>query len=519
MTAISPSRKRALAFFLAILGPAVAPLMAHAEPAPSLNSLRKVPQTAQSHPFHAAAHQEKPLDLSKVGYIEEEYIISGEARVFDRPEDWKPGGPLNVVGKGPYTTRILVRRPADPKRFSGSVVVEPLNPSIGVDLPIMWGESYEEFIRQGFAWVGVSIKPVTLDALQRFDAARYQGLGMPNPRSSPCSEEQINKLGMVSATRLLTTNELGLAWDMLSEVGDLLKSSRADNPLGQAAKRLYMTGQSQSGTYTRTYAVYFSQRIQGPNRKGLYDGYLWSGGSGMVPVNQCVTAIPGGAPAIIMPPVGAPVFEIGGEGDTKGSLANRRKDGDTAPDLFRRYEIAGAAHVDVREGGGFANKADTAKAGTRSGSDGKACRPVQWTQSTFPNHYIFDGAWRNLDQWVRTGKQPPHGVFLREAANASDEPGAAFQLDQHGNALGGVRTPYLDVPTAKIVGYRVGAFGCQFDGYAVPFDSAKLKALYPTHADYVRKVEQSARALETAGWLTPTARAEIVAEAAAAAVP
>jgi len=48
-------------------------------------------------------------------------------------------------------TRILVRRPLDMSRFSGTVIVEPMNPSEDIDLPIMWAESYEHFMTQGDA--------------------------------------------------------------------------------------------------------------------------------------------------------------------------------------------------------------------------------------------------------------------------------------------------------------------------------------------------------------------------------
>jgi hypothetical protein len=39
----------------------------------------------------------------------------------------------------PYTTRVLVRRPAKASRFSGNVIVEILNPSNAFDLNIGWG--------------------------------------------------------------------------------------------------------------------------------------------------------------------------------------------------------------------------------------------------------------------------------------------------------------------------------------------------------------------------------------------
>ena len=67
-----------------------------------------------------------PEDLRKVGYVEEEYLVSGKANVYSWPA---PGPAVVRTPNAPYTTRILVRRPAKASRFSGNVVVEMLNPS------------------------------------------------------------------------------------------------------------------------------------------------------------------------------------------------------------------------------------------------------------------------------------------------------------------------------------------------------------------------------------------------------
>jgi len=72
--------------------------------------------TQTSHPFSAAAYQKKPLRLDELGYVESEYLVQGKARVFER----SPKGP-RALAQGSYTTRILVRRPKDARRFSGTV--------------------------------------------------------------------------------------------------------------------------------------------------------------------------------------------------------------------------------------------------------------------------------------------------------------------------------------------------------------------------------------------------------------
>jgi len=80
-----------------------------------------VPTTATSYPFLAASHNLVPIDLAKSGFVEEEFIINGTANVYD----WAADGKLSVkAANAPYATRILVRRPSDPARFSGTALVE-----------------------------------------------------------------------------------------------------------------------------------------------------------------------------------------------------------------------------------------------------------------------------------------------------------------------------------------------------------------------------------------------------------
>lgn len=474
--------------------------------------------TPSSHAFSAAAHQHQPFDLAEHGYLEEEFLLSGDARVFD----WPAAGEREpqVLAKGPYTTRILIRRPTHDSRFNGTAIVEAMNPSSGADVPIMWAESYEQLVADGYAWVGVTIKPNTIKALENFDPARYAAVSMPNPRpGAGCSTEAINPLAQPTTT----DDETGLVWDMLSQIGALLKSASADNPLGRPAQGLYMTGQSQTAGYARTYATVFGRWVTAADDEPLYDGYLYSGSPPwQVPLHQCRADLPPGDPRLITAAAGVPVIEMFAQGDLGTNVETRRHDSDAAPDLFRRYEIAGAAHLDPWEALSFAAAEDMrrARGGVEPGGDA-GCMPRDVQPSDFPVRYLFNGAWRNLDNWVRRGVVPPRGepLELKRDVTASFVPDQAFVEDEHGNAQGGVRTPYVDVPTARWVGAKSGPFRCLFYGYKIMFDAARLKALYGTHADYVTKVKASAAALESQGWLTPSDAAAIVREAEHARVP
>ena len=101
--------------------------------------------------FLKASRLLTPQDLSKSGYTEDEYLISGKANVYD----WAADGALNVkTGGAPYTTRILVRHPSDPAKFSGSVDVEITNSARQWDWSMMWGYLWPQIVDHGDAWVG-----------------------------------------------------------------------------------------------------------------------------------------------------------------------------------------------------------------------------------------------------------------------------------------------------------------------------------------------------------------------------
>ncbi len=469
--------------------------------------------TQTSHPFSASVYQKKPLRLDEVGYMESEYLVQGQARVYDRSDQ----GP-HAVAQGSYTTRILVRRPKDARRFSGTVIVEPMNPSEDVDLPIMWAESYWQLIADGDAWVGITIKPNTIAALKAFDPVRYASVAMPNPRTAPaCAASGINAFSRPTTP----ADESGLAWDMLSQIGMLLKSP-ASHVLSRPAQRLYMTGQSQTAGYARLYASLFSQRVAGPDGKPLYDGYLYSGSPPwQVPINQCQKDLPTGDPGLITAPAGVPVLEIFTQGDMGTNIATRRPDSDTRADRFRRWEVAGAGHVDPWEALSFANDADMARAHGRANDNAQeACSPRGMTPTDFPVRYVFDAAWRALDAWVQRGTVPQHAQPLQLVANAEGlPPDRMFVVDAHGNALGGVRSPYVDVATARWIGATSGPFVCLFHGFKIPMSHAELQQLYGDHAAYVGKVRASVSDLVSGKWLTPVDGAAIVREAERSRVP
>src|SRR5262249_59319204 len=65
-------------------------------------------------------------DIGPLGYQIEEFFVSGTASSYKLKGEATADGKWNAVpaGTSPYTTRIVVLRPIDPAKFSGTVVVE-----------------------------------------------------------------------------------------------------------------------------------------------------------------------------------------------------------------------------------------------------------------------------------------------------------------------------------------------------------------------------------------------------------
>ena len=95
-----------------------------------------------------------------------------------------------------------------------------------------------------------------------------------------------------------------------------------------------------------------------------------------------------------------------------------------------------------------------------------------------------------LERWVRRGKPPASAPLLDVVAN----PAITIQRDTLGNALGGIRTPWVDVPVAAHSGGgQVGNILCQLFGSSVPLDPTVLNELYPTHRSYMQAFRKSTR--------------------------
>jgi hypothetical protein len=115
-------------------------------------------------------------------------------------------------------------------------------------------------------------------------------------------------------------------------------------------------------------------------------------------------------------------------------------------------------------------------------------------------------------EWVAGGPPPPVAARLEVHADLTE-----FALDGDGNALGGLRTPWVEVPTARLSG--LGQPGEEMSflfGTTVPFDRDTLAARYAGgSSDYLGRFTASLDGCIGAGYLLDRDRDEILAVAGA----
>ncbi|NOJ61185.1 alpha/beta hydrolase domain-containing protein [Arthrobacter sp. 260] len=465
--------------------------------------------TAESYPFGAADHQEVPQDLAKLGYLEEEYLVSGTSNVYT----WPAAGPAQIrTADAPYTTRVLVRKPAKGQKFSGNVVVEMLNPSNLFDLNIGWAMTQEQVVANGDAWVGITAKPIAVQALQNFDPERYASLSFANPL--PLTDPR--NCATVAADSSRTT-ENGLIWDIYSQVGAWLKSDTADNPLryGSPTTRVehaYGFGYSQTGGFLVNYINGVNPLVVAADGAPIYDAYIVAvaGGAfaGAYPMNQCEPAPPAADVRRQFKDVGVPIMRMMSQSDYLPGIGSRRADSDAPGDQYRHYEMAGAGHATPDELVFSASSEDIIAAD-------RAVPPASCNEgprSRFPSSIFFNAALRNLDLWVREGIAPPRAepILVRDGAPV---------LDEFGNVQGGLRSPFLDAPTSTWYGTATGASFCFIAGYERPLPQNTIDSLYKNHGSYVKAVKNSARTLERQGFLTDYDARDLRQDAARSDIP
>jgi hypothetical protein len=454
--------------------------------------------------------------LSQVGYEESEYFLSGTATAYTSKTPLAKDGVWRVTAAStaPYTTRVVVYRPIDPKKFDGTVAVEWLNVTGGVDAAAAWLTGHAEMVRAGMAYVGV-------------DA---QAGGINGVPGSVASVDGAGGLKQTDPARYAPLSHPGdsYSYSIFEQAGEALHTSAAKLLGGLVPKRILAIGESQSAFYLTTYV----DAIQ-PLSVGVYDGYLiYSRGNDGADLSQSpqpTIATP--TPTYIRTDLHVPVMLFETEADLLllGYVEARQP----PTRYIREWETAGTAHDDTygllysrsdnlsgsADVQAFDSMLDPPKDPIPGIVDCEA--PINAGSHT----YELRAAIAALNNWVRTGSPPPQSPRLEVNANKT-----GFVTDANGNALGGIRTPQVVAAVAKLSGIgqpgttlspnvpvgqsttssssAVGAgVLCSIFGTTVPFSAAQLAKLYPTHTDFVKKWDAATAAEVREGYLlAPDAR-------------
>lgn len=452
-------KRRLVVALLAVIGFGFATTgsaLAAGPPVPVPNVTGPIAVTPGSYPFLAT-----DIDLSKYGYVEEEYFIDGNGYTYNTAPSNDPsvtatrletGGP-NADGTYPFKTRIVVRRPANPADANGTVVAEWYNVTAFRDIEWNWAGDPEFMLKNGYTFVGVTAQKVGADGLKAFDSARY---GTINVDSS----------GGLSGDPL--------SYDIYGAALNAIKGNRGAGPDpigGITADTVIASGESQSCGRLSTHY----NKIE--PLQNIADAYLLT-----VCGSQLRTDRPEKAIRIVT------------ETENRNEFSNT-----LFPDngSLRHWEAAGGSHLPRLAWDNVAPLLNRDFLPITVGCQKFPLSLVQWP-------FTVNRAIKGLADWVRNGTAPPVAPRGEYDPNPDFDPllpesssnrPTILARDQFGIAEGGIRFPEVTVPIATNDGVNSAGSGgnplfsafCGLLGSNTPFDQPTLGSLYVDYVDYISK--------------------------------
>jgi len=429
-----------------------------------------IPSTAApGDPSHDYVFYATPMNLAKVGYEEQEYFIRGVAARYNTTSP----NAASPIGETPYETRIVVRRPVNPQRFGGVVVVDWQNVTAGHDIDTEWGGAGDFFVRHGWVWVGASVQRVGVNGATTGATANL-GLKQWSP----------TRYGALDLTNGGTVLDDSQSYYVYTQIARLVKSGPSSGPnpfAGLAVRDVYAGGVSQSATLLVRYYNGLQTSAQ------AYDGFL--------------VGLGGGVPRSA---VGTKLLKVYTETDVLLSQAALRVPDSTT---IHTWEVAGSSHVPASAVSPDRTDFRATLAGIQAREYGPAA-PVDCRNpgpSDVEVWAVFDAGYAALDRWV-TQDVPPATADPIQVASLG--PPVTLVRDADGIALGGIRLPKVTVPVALDNGANAAAsltnplsVFCILYGTHAPFGAAKLASLYPAHGSYVSNVTKDVHDLVDRGFL------------------
>lgn len=485
-------RRALVGFGMAGLLATMTPTAAAAGPAGSdaadtmtaVPTVTHVPREGGSYPFNAADHHRVPVDLAAHGFVEEEFFLTGHANVYTRAD-----GTLAVHRTAvPYTNRILVRHPARVQKASGTVLVDIYNASNGYDIEDMWRRLWTDVLEQGHTYIGVTSKPVNVDALHTFDPQRYAPVSWyDEPLTAACAYT------FTAAGDDVPCTETGLVWDILTQVGNAVRDPQAGRQIlgGIKPTSVFLIGQSQSGLYLNTYVNHFHNPVTAAHAgQHVFDGYLTAAGNWNERAIRDGEPTGQGAPAASVPvDIDVPWIFVDSESDT--ALFQREA---TMPrpldDQTRVWQVSGTGHT-YSMSPVVPDNAELRKAGRPE-------RVFPTVYTPYPMEPAMIAATQALIDNHRSGKELPASKwFQRDAAGA-------LVRDDHGNVLGGLRYGLMELPLAQFLGF---ARPFDMNGVAHPISKAEFERNWRNRSQYLAQMRAHDNKLRQAGYLTKSGHA------------
>ncbi len=407
-------------------------------------------------------------ELGAAGYVETELFVSGTA-----------------AGER-YTTRALLRAPENVALFSGVVLVEPMH---WMGVRSVWRAARRYFLRQGHAWAEIACQSTAPRRLKQFDPSRYADIALVDgARDEKPSEARIGDDAGAARTLESVRREsdaFRATWRRANVqspeiIAQFARAVRDGLTPLTGVTQVFLSGLSQSGGIARAFAAEHHARFSADG--AVFDGYL--------PMSSGGDALPD---------LDVPVIELLGEseleelraqfllpGQVRG-LSHRRADSAH----YRLYEVAGMAHTDSRD--------DPAP-----GPPARLPAGQRW--SRFPNAHVVHVALDSLVRWARDGVAAPPGRLIE-----TDEHGRIVR-DRHGHARGGLRSPHLDVPLARVS--AIAGAGREWAcGSEEPFASDTLRTLYGSESAYRSAAAARLAELGSEGYYLPDDAADYLARA------
>jgi hypothetical protein len=482
-----------------------------------------IPVTKSSVPYATSMVEgSNTAELMKnYDYVEEEYFLSGYANIYGPVLSNAQSEPTSVVldvmklqplsavvqPAMPYATRVLMVRPRDNTKFSGRVHAYTFH-NLGAQVAVE-----RNLLRKGDAVLGLEgcsgtrFGPLEMPSggiaqLQKANLDRYRDLRFSDASPLAWPDLKPGRLaeafkhldfGSVTPASNVFVQELYRSYaqapDVISQLAQALKGGNPSFPFQGRVKRLFSYGASGGSTIVQRYIDVHHDAGMMADGRPPFDGYLVA--VGMLPETR---------------PKGAVLVFLESENEAiTGIRTGRQEPPDTDDPPFRFYQVPGAGHVmsaplpevaaaqagiEMRQvakvvPAGIAGLSDTGEPPPGVLRYDKVNQPIVW------------GIWNNMYQWIEQGVPMPKAPRIKRDPKATD----GIARDANGNALGGLRTPWVDVPDATYLS-KISQMDPLRAGMR-PFSEEKMRSLYGSRKHYLELVNKKVDQLVRDRWVMP----------------